>query len=217
MKFINLDATTAYNKAIKSCGKDNKVIVCGTQEDLTYIEDAIESRQNSPKEIIKDSTLINPNTWLQERLNALKGEIDLPVITGTWQGESKEKQSFSLAQDIMTGEPINDLIGAKIKTDRNWKIPAYFNFGGWNQCPTPEIHCAIWKHWQQAYGAQIVAVSNDLIEAHISNPPTTEEDAMALAWQQYAYCNDIVDQGVESVAKLASMLINHDSWYFWWD
>jgi len=216
MKFINLDANTAYDKAIKSCTKDNKTIVCGTDEDRSYIEEALQDSLGH-KEIIKASSAINAKKWLISQQEALQNIIDVSAVTGSWPGESTAKPGFTLASDIMTGAPIEDLIGAKIKTDRNWKVPAYFNFGGWNNCPSAEIQCAIWKHWQHEYGAKIVGVSNDVIEAYVSNPPSTEEEAMALAWQHYAYCNDIVDQGVETVAKLASVLINHDCWYFWWD
>jgi hypothetical protein len=217
MKFINLDANSAYDKAIKSCTKDNKIIVCGTDEDRSYIEEALHNSQSSCKDMIKASSTINAKKWLTQQQKALQDEIDVASVTGEWQGESSTKPGFTLASDIMTGAPIDGLIGTKIKTDRNWKIPAYFNFGGWNNCPSPEVQCAIWKYWQQEYGAKIVGVSNDVIEAHVSKPPTTEDEAMALAWQHYAYCNDIIDQGDETVAKLASVLINHHCWYFWWD
>jgi hypothetical protein len=40
---------------------------------------------------------------------------------------------------------------------------------------------------------------------------------MALAWEQYWYCLDIVDQGVGSVSALAATLLNSTYWYFWWD
>lgn len=217
MKFINLDANSAYDKAIKSCTKDNKIIVCGTDEDRSYIEEALHNSQSSCKDMIKASAKINAKKWLTQQQKALQDDIDVVSVTGQWQGESNKKPGFTLASDIMTGAPIDGLIGTKIKTDRNWKIPAYFNFGGWNNCPSTEVQCAIWKYWQQEYGAKIVGVSNDVIEAHVSKPPTTEAEAMALAWQHYAYCNDIIDQGDETVAKLASVLINHDCWYFWWD
>ena len=38
-----------------------------------------------------------------------------------------------------------------------------------------------------------------------------------LALEQYAYCNDIVDQGVETIGRLADGLSKSFYWYFWWD
>jgi hypothetical protein len=34
---------------------------------------------------------------------------------------------------------------------------------------------------------------------------------------QYAYCNDIIDQGVGSYPALAAELMARDWWFFWWD
>lgn len=217
MKFISLDASSAFEKAIKTTSKDNKVIVCGCDEDRAYIEEALLEATQTPKEIIRKVANLDIDHWFNERRAKPLSERDLGELTGEWREESSAKQPFMLASDIMTGEPLPNLIGAKIKTNHNWKIPAYFNFGNWNECPAPELHCAIWKRWQHKYGAYIVAVSNDVIEAYITRPPKTPEEAMELAWEQFLYCPDIVDQGVETIAKLAEVLINHESWYFWWD
>ncbi len=60
-------------------------------------------------------------------------------------------------------------------------------------------------------------MSADVIEMRVARPPTTREDAMALANEQYAYCEDIVHQGVESLSNLAATLLNGTVWFFWWD
>lgn len=219
MKFVNLDPADAFTKAIKASSKDNKLVVCGTDEDRSYIEDQLLESTRSPKDIVRASANVKVPAWFKEKqcqLEEAEAE-NLKALTGEWVSESTDKQGFNLATDFVTGEAVDNLLGVKIKTDNSWKIPAHFKFGGWNECPDPEIHCAIWKHWQLKYGAKIVGVSNDVIEAHVTKPPKTEAEAIALAWEQYLYCPDIVEQGVETVSKLAEVLINHDCWYFWWD
>ena len=47
--------------------------------------------------------------------------------------------------------------------------------------------------------------------------PVTREEALNLARVQYAYCNDIIDQGVGSYRALAAELMAHHWWFFWWD
>jgi len=219
MKFVNLDPADAFTKAIKASSKDNKLVVCGTDEDRSYIEEHLLESSLSPKDIIRAAAKVKADTWLSKRRQQLESdtELNLAEITGEWKAESNDKQGFNLATDFVTGEAVDQLLGVKIKTDNSWKIPAHFKFGGWNACPKPEVHCAIWKHWQLKYGAKIVGVSNDVIEAYITKPPQTAEEAMELAWEQYLYCPDIVDQGVETISKLAEVLLNHDCWYFWWD
>jgi len=60
-------------------------------------------------------------------------------------------------------------------------------------------------------------VTSDSIEGYVANPPKSKEEAINLAWQQYLYCSDIVEQGTETISNLASSIINHEHWYFWWD
>jgi hypothetical protein len=38
-----------------------------------------------------------------------------------------------------------------------------------------------------------------------------------LAKEQYAYCADIVEQGVGTIEALAATLLNGHIWFFWWD
>ncbi len=64
---------------------------------------------------------------------------------------------------------------------------------------------------------EIAGVSGDVIECIVENPPTDRESATALAWEQYWYCGDIVDQGCGKILNLAATLLNSRNWYFWWD
>ncbi len=96
-------------------------------------------------------------------------------------------------------------------------IPAFLKFGNWNDCPAPETHCAIHRHWFEKYGAEIIGLSSDVIECRVAKPPIDKNEAMELAMQQFAYCYDIVEQGTETIANLAGSLVNSNNWYFWWD
>jgi hypothetical protein len=57
----------------------------------------------------------------------------------------------------------------------------------------------------------------DTFELHVSRPPSSREAAMELAEEQYGFCSDIVDQGVESLEALAATLFDGHIWFFWWD
>ncbi|WP_299973885.1 DUF4253 domain-containing protein [uncultured Pseudoteredinibacter sp.] len=219
MEFLSLNTQTAFAQAVESIHSDKRLIVCGSEEDKQYIDEAMELNDSSPDEIIASMQNVDVQAWLDARKQELCEEDSafLDEAIGEWPGEILEKPGFSLAFDMLSGQAHQSLVGALIETDNAWKVPAFFGYGGWNDCPMPEVHCAIWKYWQEKYGAHIVAVSNDIIEAHIENPPTTQEEAMALALEQYLYCADIVDQGVETVANLAALLMNNHCWYFWWD
>lgn len=97
------------------------------------------------------------------------------------------------------------------------ELPVYLRFGGWNSCPMPHVHMALALYWRERYGAEIVTVSGAIVEYVVARPPATDEQAAELALEQFLYCEDIVLQGVDSVATLARVLRHSTRWYFWWD
>lgn len=115
------------------------------------------------------------------------------------------------------GQPLDEVFMALIPTEDAADIPLHLRFGGWNACPFPCEHAAVARYWRSRYGARIAVLTSDVIEFTVERPPSTDAEALELAWQQYIYCSDIVDQGVGSVATLAKALRSSTHWYFWWD
>jgi len=104
-----------------------------------------------------------------------------------------------------------------VPTPRGWEAPAFLNFGGWNACPQPAEHCAVLAYWKGRYGAEVASMTRDVIELEVARPPASRDEAMALALEQFDYCEDIVDQGVGTISNLAADLLAGSPWYFWWD
>ena len=74
------------------------------------------------------------------------------------------------------------------------------------------------RSWRLRYGADVKALSPDTVELTVGHPPTTFDDALVLARDQYAYAPDIVDQGEHgTVGALTAALVESTHWHFWWD
>lgn len=136
---------------------------------------------------------------------------------GTWRKDVRPSQRLSTPFDIVSKKPVPELSVALVPTTVTWEIPAYLDFGAWNECPEPAVHCAAFRYWNIQHGAEIVAITGDVVEAVVRRPPPTREDAMRLAEQQYEYCEDIVSQGTDAISRLAASLLNGEFWFFWWD
>jgi hypothetical protein len=136
---------------------------------------------------------------------------------GEWPANIRPSTSLSSAFEIVKRTPLTEILCLLIPSTQPWQAPAYLGFGGWNECPEDSIQCAVFKYWHDRWGADIVAITQDVIEAVVSRPPSTRQDAMALAREQYEFCSDIVEQGTETLAKLAAGLLNGPLWFFWWD
>jgi len=51
----------------------------------------------------------------------------------------------------------------------------------------------------------------------VDKPPHSQTEALALANEHFAYCEDIVTQGVGTIEGLAATLLEGKTWFFWWD
>ncbi|HEY0683472.1 MAG TPA: DUF4253 domain-containing protein [Steroidobacter sp.] len=93
---------------------------------------------------------------------------------------------FTPALDISTGEPLEEVCFGLIPVESPWLVPAFLKFGGWNDCPEASVHLAFFRRWFEQYGAEVVTVTNDVIEFRVSRPPRTPEEAKQLAIEPQA-------------------------------
>jgi Domain of unknown function (DUF4253) len=136
---------------------------------------------------------------------------------GEWPSEPMGAPQLSVAIDTMSGTPLSKVQLLIFPTDDWTTIPAYLNWGNWNDCPAPEYHVAALRSWRDRFGAELIGLSHDVMNIRVKRRPETREAALDLAREQYAYCSDVVEQGVGSLSALAAALMEDDWWYFWWD
>lgn len=108
---------------------------------------------------------------------------------------------------------------ALVPAQHGWEVPAVLGWlGGCNYGIEPAEHVVTLRDWHERFGAELVSLSDDqVMELLVARPPTTPDEAITVAREQYAYCPDLVEQGVESLTALAQGQAPSPSWYFWWD
>ena len=106
---------------------------------------------------------------------------------------------------------------ARVPAHRSWQIPAYLRLGGWGNCPATPYHVALARYWHEKFDAEIISARFDTLEFQVDVPPQDPESARKLARQQFIYCPDIVQQGFETMGKLAASVLKGRYWYVWWD
>jgi hypothetical protein len=136
---------------------------------------------------------------------------------GEWPTEPMGAPKLSVATETLSGAPLEKVQILILPTDESSTIPAYLHWGHWNGCPAPEYHIAALRSWRERFGAELVGLSHDVMNLRVQSKPPTREAAIELAREQYVYCSDIVDQGVQTLSALAAVLMESDWWYFWWD
>jgi hypothetical protein len=162
--------------------------------------------------------LISEGDGIREAIPEEVAEMEARGEGGPEIGEwptTPETMEFSAG---MTYRGITPRLHIAILPTRDWtEAPAYLNFGDWNECPPPEHHIAALRHWRDSFGASLVTCGADRLELAIARRPTSTDAALALAREQYAYCNDLIDQGFGDFARLAGSLMVSNWWSFWWD
>ncbi|HSX54999.1 MAG TPA: DUF4253 domain-containing protein [Sphingomonas sp.] len=144
---------------------------------------------------------------------------DLTAPLGEWPKAVAEADlpGLTVANDPATGKPLSEAYLLMLPARASWEIPAYLRWGNWNACPPAEYHVAALKRWHERFGAELVGIGADMMNVRVKRRPSTRDEALALADEQYRYCPDIIDQGVGSRSALATLLMASDWWFFWWD
>ena len=194
----------------------------GDGEELERLQEGAEDAEQASAEVVRASLAIDIDAWIarrreERREDAKDDEFSHKKRLGEWPIEVGEMGSISLHKDILSGEIKPKVYLGLAEIDQAWQLPAVVQLGDWNECPSPVEHCAFHRSWQWRFGAEITGMSGDTVECLVRNPPGDRETALRLAWEQYWYCNDIVDQGCGSISKLAATLLNSPYWFFWWD
>ncbi|HEX3652286.1 MAG TPA: DUF4253 domain-containing protein [Rhizomicrobium sp.] len=157
-----------------------------------------------------------PELFRDETLSRIMEQPHEPPV-GEWPKEKQESPGLTVLTDLLKGTPLPKVRIALIPTTDWTTIPAYLHWGGWNDCPPPEYHVAAFRTWRDRYGAELVGLSSDTLNLRVQRRPSTREEALSLAREQYVYCSDIVEQGTRDYSTLAATLMDSDWWFFWWD
>jgi hypothetical protein len=196
-------------------------VLLGDDEDLEFHRDALEDESFPPTtEILEAAQAIDAQTWLKNNLDTyyeVEEDFTVDDLQGEWPSDVEPNHEFAIPYDYRTRTPLPIVYVALIPTTISWQAPAFVRFGSWNYCPKPEEHVSVLQRWEQLYGAEIVGITHDIIELHVAQPPRERAQALALAYEQFAYCPDIVEQGVGTLRALAVSLLNASVWFFWWD
>jgi hypothetical protein len=127
------------------------------------------------------------------------------------------RRSMHSSKSIFTDRPLGSLFLSLVAAEHPWQVIQTLGFGGFNECPRPSRLAALFREWQDQYGAYPAAVTNNVIECFVDRPPRSRKKARELAAAQWVLCEDIVMQGMGSVERLAALVWRSPNWYFWWD
>lgn len=213
----------AYNDAFakREIGGYTPLVIAIDGTLLETVDDIAKTPEElkANREKLINSPQFDVQKWFTERLNDLKDDMDeyWEETVGEIDCEPGDASTcFSGFMDFGTPRRSEECILALIPTSEPWEVFAWLPFGGWNECPMPEEILWIAKYWYERYGVIPAVMTRDVLEFSAC-PIKDKNAAFDVALEQYAFCQDIVDQGVGTIGRLAGGLMRSSVWYFWWD
>ena len=182
------------------------------RDDILHGEAPEVFRQRLLKEAVPEA-----GKWFTEQLSKLKEESG-----EYWEQITAENGETGVKLDRLNGfvnsstQKAEELVLAKIPTDKPWEVFSWLPFGGWNECPDYSVMLMVAKYWYEKYHAVPAVITHDVLE-FTAFPVRDRSAAVGLALEQYAFCTDLVDQGVQTIEVLADSLTKSSVWSFWWD
>ncbi|MFE7466311.1 DUF4253 domain-containing protein [Streptomyces sp. NPDC057499] len=78
---------------------------------------------------------------------------------------------------------------------------------------------AVLRSWEDRFGIRVVVLGFDTLTVSVSRPPTTLDEARAVAAEHYAFCPDNIDQNppYDLDAYARKSVLGQEIWTFWWD
>jgi hypothetical protein len=182
--------------------------IIGDDKDLRELEEMIEPPNDGGAEIIEKADSFDLKKWFKSNKLSKPKNIakNIPQQSGT-----------SVLYNILTGELKPEINIGLIEVVHPCHIFAKLGYGGWNECPDPEVHVALHRYWNEKFGSIPLAVTSDTLNFFVPQPITEPSEVLLLAAEQYVYCRDIVEQDYGSKSKLAALLVGAKIWSFWWD
>lgn len=189
-------------------------VILGDKDEIESSMESMSYIEASFAQLLQKAETLDAQQWFAKRKAQDPEYYD--TTPGEWE-DFEPAEEVTVHLDIVSGQPKPEVYIALVPVVKSWMIPAFLKTGSWNDCPNPDEHAAIFKYWDQKYGISVVGITTDVIELEVRNPPTSKEQALQLAEEQFIYCPDIVYQGTQTIAALASTLLNGRIWFFWWD
>lgn len=207
----------AYEKAAlegKKEGYTPLIIV----PDETLVEEQLELDEEGPPFALRARRLAEAAEIAPEEFFAEYYEDEDKPEPGPIEGDNVISY-FSTHWDYENNRT-EELILAKIPTENPWELAVWLPMGGFNSCPLPSEQAAIMKRWYEKYGARPAVVSSNTWEFAVPHPLTDKTEALALAFEHYAFCPDRAEgyaRDAYTVGNLADSLMKSKIWFFWWD
>lgn len=167
----------------------------------------------------------DPEDVLADYWDECAAEADSAWPGLTEPAKASEEDPDAVAADIADslldgGRPLKDPRLALVPARRSADIPTAIGWTGpMNHENDTARLSAVLRSWEDRFGIRVIALGYGYLLTSVATPPTTLDEAMALAAEHFAFCPDNLWQGADHTmeAYAERQLLHQPAWHFWWD
>ncbi|MFF9351433.1 DUF4253 domain-containing protein [Streptomyces sp. NPDC014734] len=144
-----------------------------------------------------------------------------PAVADTGSTLSPDAEAAELAA-LFTGPEgfFPTVRAALVPARRSADIPAAIGWSGpLNYENDTAKLSAVLRSWEDRYGIRVLMLGFDTLTVSVGRPPTTMDEARALAAEHFAFCPDNINQSppydLDDYAEKS--ILDQTTWSFWWD
>lgn len=152
-KVAGADALATWGR-LKVAGEGYPFIV-GPPESAELVAEAAELSGGTTTSVLAAAAALNfPREMMGQHAVELReaaaefGQTyDETFRVGTWPARVDANRGGELTRDVLTQAPHPEVLIVVLPTPDPAEAIAMLRFGGWNACPSPEIHVAAFRSW----------------------------------------------------------------------
>jgi Domain of unknown function (DUF4253) len=230
---VDVETLSALREPVRRVGLLPVVLETGTAHGAPETWDLAPGDMSYPgdhdsEEVLADYWKLNQPSWpdeadgLEETLAPYGTEWPglAPAPPAPFPGEPEEEAAEVVHMLLEPSGKFQDPRLALVPARRSADVPAAIGWTGpVNHENDTGVLCSVLRSWEDRFGARVVALGFDQLFLSVVAPPTTLEEAWAVAAEHYAFCPDNITQGYEENLRdyAREQVLDRPLWSFWWD
>lgn len=198
-------------------------VIVGDKDDLRVRSEMLEGRSHEDAHNeISLASQFNYAKWEKQAKSdvAPLGDDDEQIEDEYLIFDASEIELLATSPALKSAFPANKMETnyiAIIECKSPSHIPAILSLGEFNNCPSSDIHIALIQKLEKEAGAQLMSLTSDTVELHLTKLPKNQKTLAELSIINYLWASDVVSQGTESVPALAEAMQESETMFLWWD
>jgi hypothetical protein len=184
-------------------------LILGTRQAAESLGNVLAyNTQERISEAIRKSMSVDLHQWFGNRAKQ--------VIENIFDPKPADEILFSPLESPSIFGHFGEVVIGLIPQSKGWDLPSIFGLDGSIWKPDPFVESAIFRRWNERYGADVFAFYEGTISLVVRRPPLSQSASLNIASELFLYFPDRIPHFREEKEMFIQNLIGRHCWLFDW-